>query len=583
MQGKVQKCFFTILVSLVCLLAIYYVIPFHGTRAKEIYDIGKEAELNEYNVLQLEKGKKIEQHFIANTYCLKGINYVLIGIDEQSIGSIEWSIETLENRELLSKEVEYKNIVSGQWENVELPVHLKQGREYIVSIQNLAEEVTPMILTGSAESVSNVERELIIGGQMTDDHLYLGFGFRPEFTRMGKIFLCLMIILLWSITVYSICFKERNTEHVLCQLLPFLYNGNGITIQKKYYFDFLRIIAIWMVIYNHTVLNGYMLFTEERGTIIFWFEQFFSIFIKIAVPLFWMMSGALLLNREEDIKTLLKKRVLRFFIVLILFTALQYMYKIYTGKITPEMGENYFHWVYQYTEGVMAYWYLYAYLGYLLMLPLIRKIAKGLKRAEYLYVFIIYTVYTGILPMFEYFVLQERYHLRDDFQIPILTSACIVFALMGYYIERVKSDEEFTGKRFAGWVIGSIFAIIVTALATTYRCEINQKWSEIFTQYFFNCFIIVPAYTVFYGVKFWSLKHSVVPGIKKVISFLGGATFGLMLIENIVREQMNFVFDLLIPHFGKFLGGIFWVSSIVIVGLLIAAIMKKIPGLNKIL
>ena len=66
--------------------------------------------------------------------------------------------------------------------------------------------------------------------------------------------------------------------------------------------DFMRIFAILLVIFNHTDNRGFYRFlTDDPGTFLYWFNLFFSILCKAAVPLFFMISGALLLNKEESI------------------------------------------------------------------------------------------------------------------------------------------------------------------------------------------------------------------------------------------------------------------------------------------
>ena len=46
----------------------------------------------------------------------------------------------------------------------------------------------------------------------------------------------------------------------------------------------------------------------------------------MAVPLFFLVSGGLLLHREEPIRVLLKKRVLRMLVVLVLFSGILYLF-----------------------------------------------------------------------------------------------------------------------------------------------------------------------------------------------------------------------------------------------------------------
>jgi surface polysaccharide O-acyltransferase-like enzyme len=70
--------------------------------------------------------------------------------------------------------------------------------------------------------------------------------------------------------------------------------------ERKVYLDLIRILAAFCVIFNHTNDNGFFLFAaREWGSFTFWGYMFFSVFCKAAVPLFLMISGALMLSREE--------------------------------------------------------------------------------------------------------------------------------------------------------------------------------------------------------------------------------------------------------------------------------------------
>ena len=85
---------------------------------------------------------------------------------------------------------------------------------------------------------------------------------------------------------------------------------------KKIYIEMIRIIACSLVIFNH--LRGYDLYTISSGI-----KQFFymslTMITRIHVPLFFMISGSLLLNRNDDIGGVLKKRVVRIVIVVMFF------------------------------------------------------------------------------------------------------------------------------------------------------------------------------------------------------------------------------------------------------------------------
>lgn len=70
-------------------------------------------------------------------------------------------------------------------------------------------------------------------------------------------------------------------------------------MNRKVYLDFLRILACFLVIVNHT--NSDIFLNSSIG--ITWFVSITYFFIcKIAVPLFVMISGAVLLGKKDSYK-----------------------------------------------------------------------------------------------------------------------------------------------------------------------------------------------------------------------------------------------------------------------------------------
>ena len=70
--------------------------------------------------------------------------------------------------------------------------------------------------------------------------------------------------------------------------------------ERKTYMDFLRIIACFWVIFNHN--PGYFAYQESSSLGLTFYYMFFTMVAKINVPIFFMLTGALLLprNRSEE-------------------------------------------------------------------------------------------------------------------------------------------------------------------------------------------------------------------------------------------------------------------------------------------
>lgn len=131
------------------------------------------------------------------------------------------------------------------------------------------------------------------------------FSKAPEFSYTAFIIVLLFSLILGSSIGNTYSWKSSTKK----------------SISRKSYYDFLRIFAIFFVIYNHS-LGAHLYLNYTSIGIEEFLHICLSVFDKIAVPLFFMISGALLLGKTESIITVLVKRASRVVLVLIFFTLL---------------------------------------------------------------------------------------------------------------------------------------------------------------------------------------------------------------------------------------------------------------------
>lgn len=148
--------------------------------------------------------------------------------------------------------------------------------------------------------------------------------------------------------------------------------------QRIVYLDFIRIIAIVLVLYNH---RGCYWWTPSDGNLSLTLIKlsFYGLICKMGAPLFLTISGILLLNKEERYAYIFKHRVLRILCVMLLLSFY---------NVLIEKSQNNIYQV----MTTQLNWYLYAYVLFLLMLPFLRSIASC--SDEYKMIFI---VIVGIL------------------------------------------------------------------------------------------------------------------------------------------------------------------------------------------
>ena len=181
---------------------------------------------------------------------------------------------------------------------------------------------------------------------------------------------------------------------------------------KLVHLEVFRIIAIYAVMFNHTVENGFFLFSLVPDSSFYGIYFFMSVGCKFAVPLFYMISGALLLKREESIRYIYRHRVLRIFIVLIV-TSLFYCLYDYIKNSEPFDLIEFLKIMYS-SNKAAALWYLYSYLALLMMLPLLRKLARNLTVKEFAYLAIMSLLFTGIIPILQYRLNLNKFTLNPN-------------------------------------------------------------------------------------------------------------------------------------------------------------------------
>lgn len=347
---------------------------------------------------------------------------------------------------------------------------------------------------------------------------------------------------------------------------------------RKLHLDLLRIIAILFVIYNHTNEKGYYLYAFDCPMILRIIYIITGAIIAVAVPIFFMISGSLLIPKNESIRDLYRRRVLRMVLVLVVFSVIQYAYQIVFDE--TEMSVMYFL-KNTFSDNITpAYWYLYSYLAYLICLPLIRKMALNMTNKEYKYLFCVFLVIEGLLAGILF--ATGLGNMNAFFVIPFF-NRIVIYPLLGYYMEHRMGEEEYNSRGLIKWIIAMILVVALIVIMTLVR---NLPYEE-FTTYdkglFTTGFTFILVGGVYYLVRMLFKGRKIHKGGAKVITTLSSTVFGVYLIENIIRDNTLFVYNTIASVIGKFLGAWLWCLIVFIIGAVIIYIIKLIPGVKKLL
>ena len=158
---------------------------------------------------------------------------------------------------------------------------------------------------------------------------------------------------------------------------------------RRWDYDLLRVASMVGVVYLHTAAGA----LRQLGTPLWHFSNLISSLATASVPLFFMLSGALLLSHDgtAELGSLFRKRLPKVLIpllvwsaVVILVTGVQSGAQAALDKLVPLLN----------TPVMVPYWFLYALVPMYLISPLLKKMADGLTDAHWNYLIGLWLVLT---------------------------------------------------------------------------------------------------------------------------------------------------------------------------------------------
>lgn len=351
---------------------------------------------------------------------------------------------------------------------------------------------------------------------------------------------------------------------------------------RKVYFDVMRILAIVLVLYNH--LPAFHLCHNGEGAALVG-GLAMSTLTRINVPLFAMLSGALLLGRTETYAELWRKRISRMLLVVVIFEAAIYVefyfmrdYECtFRGFVYGMLGGS--------LRGFTSYWFLYAYLGFLVTLPFLRMVARQMGRADFLWLVAFQVVATTVVP-FASFVADSfdlpTIALSDSFKTSLSTVSLYFYPLVGYWLDR-NVDVGAIPRRL--WGLMGLVVVAGLALSGLLTWLYNSRHGG-----FAQGYLGLTAYATT-AYAFLAFKRIFGPGFavrcplaSRVLGFVSGLVFGVYLMDQALKLVLyEEVKPALTDALGTFGFSLAWcVISLTLCGAATWA-LKRVPIFHKIL
>lgn len=347
---------------------------------------------------------------------------------------------------------------------------------------------------------------------------------------------------------------------------------------RKIYLDVLRILAIFLVLFAHTGKMGTKLYMTTNNRMLKTIYLYLECFRTINNSLLFMISGALLLQKDEPLKVVWKKRVLRFVAVLVIFTYLQAILQcLETQTLSNFSISSVF--IQMLTKPItVSYWYLYTYLSFLIVLPFIRSIARKMDCKTAIYLFVVSIVTQDIFTI-----------LRDclgigTINISLFTNLLYVsYPLLGYYIDT--HYEEFRKCKYFNPALMAIAFLGLSAAVyfTVHDYRENGNWSE----KYIVLFCTITTVGAFCAVKelthFLSYKNFLSNKAMYLLEVVSSATFGIYLTENILERITIYVYRFLSNFMPSIIACGIYLMATMTFGTIVISMLKRIPVLKRLL
>ena len=201
--------------------------------------------------------------------------------------------------------------------------------------------------------------------------------------------------------------------------------------QREYWIDAVRSFACICVLMTHSPIP-----TTEGGRVIIPVYNFFA--VTGASILFFMISGALVLYKQQQFLPFMKKRISRIFFPMVIWTIISLLVRCIEGKTDwNEMSGKLL--MIPFFPQVDTYWFIYVIFGIYLLTPLLSTWLANTSRREVEYVLGVW----GITLLFP-FVEEDGIRHMIDFSHGYFYYfyGYLGFAILGYYLRKYITWEK---------------------------------------------------------------------------------------------------------------------------------------------
>lgn len=337
------------------------------------------------------------------------------------------------------------------------------------------------------------------------------------------------------------------------------------------YFDYLRVFAIFAVIMIHVSAQHWYITNVNSYE---W--QIFNVYnsvVRWAVPVFVMISGALLLDREYDFKKIYSKNILRMVVAFFFWSVI---YALVFWKEQYNVG-----FIKQVFTGHFHMWFIPMIIGLYICLPIIHKIIESEKIMKYFLflAFLFAFFFPQILQLVNDFGGEKINLLFEGFNTILenmnlqLVLGYTGYFVLGHYLNNLEMKKS---HRLIIYLLGILSGIVTILLVR--QVSINNQAPIGHYYENFNINILLESFAVFVFFKYNTPK---IKNLGAIMNKLAKYSFGAYLIHVLILDQLNVLFGLNTLSFHPIVSVPVIGIIVFIVSFILSAIINQIPFLKK--
>ncbi|WP_164462266.1 acyltransferase family protein [Bacillus sp. FJAT-42376] len=343
-----------------------------------------------------------------------------------------------------------------------------------------------------------------------------------------------------------------------------------MTKQRIYYFDWLRVLATISVV----VLHAAAPLLYEYGKIPandWWTGHIFDSVTRWCVPIFFMMSGALMLNpgKQESAGVFFKKRSAKVLIPFIAWSCFYILVKMKMDDMekNPEaafkaiLSDNvYYH-----------LWFLYVIIGLYAITPILKVYIANASRRNIELFLVLWFVCTSVFSL-----IAKFYQVKMGFE-AFPASGYIGYFVLGYYL------FKYSFNRLSKWgiyLIG-VAGLCITVFATPEMTEKNNGTFDGFFYHYLNVSVVFMSAAFFLFFK--ELQERINPaGSYRVLKPFNQASMGIYLVHPFVFLVLKKYFELDAFSFTPIVGIPFMALLTIAISFVITRVLQMIPFVRNV-